>query len=68
MTAIDTPYYVIVDRAACRTCGQGALWTVIGPHGDAGGRSYIVESDAHEEANALNYAYESGYKAGREEA
>ena len=61
------PYKVVKERHACKTCGHGLLWTVQGPEGDAGGTSYEVESDAQEEANALNHAYELGYKAGRED-
>jgi hypothetical protein len=61
------PYKVVKERHACEMCGYGLLWTVQGPTGDAGGTSYEVESDAYEEANALNHAYELGYKAGREE-
>jgi hypothetical protein len=54
MTRQHAPYRVKVERHACITCGVGILWTVEGPHGDAGGTSYELESDAQEEANALN--------------
>lgn len=54
-------YKVKLDRAACTACGEGTLWTVVGPDGVAIGQSFADEVDAEETAGMLNAAYELGY-------
>lgn len=57
------PYQVEVDSAACRQCGVGWEWHIIGPGGIAGGTSYDDEEAAQAMADALNEAYREGTRA-----
>ena len=61
-----TAYRVIVDREECLSCGEGKLWTVMGPEETCIGESFGEEVDAEETMEALNHAYNKGQEAMRE--
>lgn len=63
----DEPYFIEVDTVACRSCGRGKTWRVIGPDGVGESTSYEDEEDAIYEADKLNDAYANGAASKKEE-
>jgi hypothetical protein len=51
------------DSRACRDCGHGTHWEVVGPGDVALGRSFGDEEDATEWAELLSLAYEAGRRS-----
>ncbi len=56
-------YRVEVETDGCEKCGYGRLWAVVGPDGDALGRSFEDEEGAADLAEKLNAAYSAGVAA-----
>jgi len=53
-------YQVVRESTRCALCGEGELWTVIGPDNMAIGQSFNQKVDALEMALMLNDAFKLG--------
>ena len=60
---MEGPYRVELIEQACEKCGKGKAWGIVDEEGEeCNGTLWGDESDAHEEAGVMNYAYIQGYQ------